>query len=203
MALTSEEGRLTSEEGRMLGAFKKEARNAAFGKLKHSRMAVYRALVDCIHWPDRTAYKSRSTICKETGLTEGTVKLALSELRKRGWIDAVAYGRGGRGKSPVYKFPIAENRGENDTRIQGVNTPKQGRNSYVNRYEKNTPYNSSSKYKKASPSRGQGDKPREFTEAAMQRTLRIGELCKLHEYGEAMRIFEREQAENESEGRQA
>ena len=194
---------LTSEEGRMLGAFKKAARNAAFGQLKHSRMAVYRSLVDCIHWPDRTAFKSRSTICKETGLTEGTVKLALAELRRRGWIDAVAYEKGGRGKSPVYKFPITENRGENDDGLERKNRPKQGRNSHVNRGEKNTPYNSSSNYKKASASRGQHD-TRPVDGAAYEwRVRRLHELCERMGYGEARAQLEREIAENEGEGQQA
>lgn len=193
---------LSNEEGSALGAYRKAALLAARGKLSYSELAVYRAYVDCIHWPDKTAYKGEKKIAEEAGITERTVRYARKKLRLKGAIEPIAYEKGGRGKSTIYKFPWVEKGGNND-RVSDENNTKRGKYSARKGGNNQPPYNSSSNYKKASASRGQVDKAPVEGTADEWKVRRLHELCERMGYGEAKAQLEREIAENEGEGRQA
>jgi len=146
---------LTAEQARDLASFRKAALSEARGRLRLSDLAVYRALVDCIHWPDMTAFKSTARIAAETGITERNVRNAKRRLMQKGALLALAYENGGRGKCTVFAFPyVTDKRGKKEQGIvhetRKKTTDKHGK--------KPPPYNSLSNIKKGAASRRQGDK---------------------------------------------
>ena len=141
-------------------------------------------------------------IAEEAGITERTVRYARKKLRLKGAIEPIAYEKGGRGKSTIYKFPWVEKGGNND-RVSDENNTKRGKYSARKGGNNAPPYNSSSNYKKASPSRGQVDKVHLETEYGKWNVQRLHELCERMGYGEAKAQLDREIAEKEQEGEQA
>lgn len=171
---------LKPEEARALAAFRKAALASAKGSIRLSRLTVFRALVDCIHYPDMTARKSRERIAEETGLCEKTVKNALADLRRTGWITPIAYAKGGRAKTPVYAFPKG---GKKVPGIDNENGYKGGKNFPEKGGKKVPPYDSQSEIYKAGPSRPEVDKVPESLRHEENRLL--SEWTRLHGYGQA------------------
>ncbi|WP_065334016.1 helix-turn-helix domain-containing protein [Tritonibacter mobilis] len=176
---------LKPDEARELAMFRKAALASAKGALKLSRLSVYRCLVDCIHYPDMTARKSIERIAEETGLCDKTVKTSLATLRKTGWIKAVAYANGGRGKSPVYAFLKG---GENVPGLGGASSAKGGKNSPEKGGKNIPPYNSSSEYNAGAPSRRDVDKVPDDQRHTENRLL--SQWTRLHGYGQARLMIE-------------
>lgn len=175
---------LKPEEARALASFRKAALTAAKGKLKYSDRAVYRSLVDCIHYPDMTARKARATIAEEVGLCERTVKYALSRLRAAGAIKAVSYAKGGRARTPDYAFCwVGEKGGNNEPPKDAPETGKRGQYCADKGGNNVPPHNRGSKYNKAGPSRPEVDKVPDDIRHTENRLL--SEWTRLHGYGQA------------------
>lgn len=146
---------LTPEQARDLASFRKAALLAARGRIGKTDLNVYRALVDCIHWPDMTAFKSTARIAEEVNATERTVERCKKRLKEMGAIKALAFENGGRGRSTVYAFPMVNDKPRQNSGGLSAETPT--KKTYKPR-QKERPYNSLSDIKKGAASRRREDK---------------------------------------------
>lgn len=78
---------------------------AQFREINRNQEAVYRALIS--YRGREGCFPSHATLAAESGVSERTVRNALREARKRGWIDWTNERHGRRQSSNRYRFLIS------------------------------------------------------------------------------------------------
>ncbi len=120
--------------------------------LKGAQYAILSYICSVADFGKPVARVSRDKIGEKTGYCEKTIKAALASLRAAGFIEAIAYATGGKGRCPVYVIRTTKG-GENFPPIDaeeyakgGKKTPPKGGKNFHQRGEKTSPPSGVSPY---------------------------------------------------------